>query len=114
MNVNAEAEEKNNSLLIGVVGKQRMTKPKAISESSTGNWGINNKLRMRTIQKKQQLPNTDNTSPLNELEDMLCSKGNERKMTNAKGYVDYISKTAQILKSNKMQISTKIIMVMKV
>ena len=114
MNVHAETEEKSNSLLIGLVGKQRMTKPKAISESSTGNWGINNKLRMWNIQNQQQLPNTDNTSPLNELEDTLCSKGNERKMTNAKGYVDYVSKTSQILISNKMQISTKIIMVMRV
>ena len=49
MNVHAETEEKNNSLLIGLVGKQRMTKPKAISESSTGNWSINNKLRIWNI-----------------------------------------------------------------
>ena len=51
---------------------------------STGNWGINNKPRMRNIQKQQQLPNTNNKSPPNELEDTLCSKGNERKMTSAK------------------------------
>ena len=79
-----DRRRKKNSLLIGSVGKQRMTKQKAISEPSTGNWGINNKPRKRNIQKQQQLPNTNDKSPLNELQDTLCSKGNERKMTTAK------------------------------
>lgn len=83
MNVNAETEEKKIHYELGLVGKQ--------DDKTKGNkWilhrelGINNKPRMRNIQKQQQVPSTSSKSPRNELEDMLCSKGNERKMTSAK------------------------------